>query len=127
MGNYSCRCGNAFHVPDWVDPPIRCPNCGSEQSLAGSSGSTSGSGGGVGLGNETNNGFGVTGFVLGLVSIFVYFIGIIPLLAMIFSAIGLSTFKEQTQKNKWMAITGLILGILFSILCIAFWANGGRF
>jgi len=127
MGNYSCRCGNAFHVPDWVDPPIRCPNCGSEQPSGGNVRHAGVTVSGNGTQGKTNNRYGITGFVLGLVSVFFYFIGIIPLLAVVFSAIGLGTFQEANQKNNWMAITGLILGILFSILCIIFWANGGRF
>ena len=61
-----------------------------------------------------SNGFAVTGFILGLVSIFLAFIGMLPILAVIFSTIGLFTFKPMTQKNRWMAIVGLVLGVLYT-------------
>jgi len=57
-----------------------------------------------------------TGFVLGIVSIFLYFIGILPILAIVFSAIGLGTFKQELQKNKWMAGVGLALGIIYTLM-----------
>jgi hypothetical protein len=67
----------------------------------------------------TNNGMAMTGFILGLVSVVFYVIGILPILAVIFSAVGLGTFKSHVQKNRWMAITGLILGILYTLAYMA--------
>ena len=66
----------------------------------------------------SNNGFAVTGFILGLVSMPLYAIGIIPILAVIFSIIGLATFDEEKQKNKWMAGVGLALGAVFTIMML---------
>ncbi|NQU19349.1 DUF4190 domain-containing protein [bacterium] len=63
-----------------------------------------------------NNKSAKTGFILGLSSILFYWIGIIPILAIIFSIIGLSTFDRTKQKGRWMAITGLIMGILYSLV-----------
>jgi hypothetical protein len=65
---------------------------------------------------KRNNPMGATGFVLGIVSIFLYFIGILPISAIVFSAIGLGTFKEELQKNKWMAGVGLALGIIYTLM-----------
>src|SRR5208337_833874 len=65
---------------------------------------------------KRNNPMAATGFVLGIVSIFLYFIGILPILAIVFSAIGLGTFKQELQKNKWMAGVGLALGIIYTLM-----------
>jgi DNA-directed RNA polymerase subunit RPC12/RpoP len=68
---------------------------------------------------KVNNGAALTGFILGLASIILFFIGIIPILAVVFSSIGLATFKPEVQKNKWMAGVGLALGILYTIMMLS--------
>lgn len=61
------------------------------------------------------NAFALVGFVLGLLSIGLYWVlGIIPVLAIIFSIIGLIGAKKMGQKGKGLAIAGLILGILYT-------------
>ena len=64
----------------------------------------------------TNNRMALVGFCLGLVSILLFDLGIVPLAAIVCSAIGLGTFKTDTQKNRWMAGVGLVLGILFMLV-----------
>ena len=60
------------------------------------------------------NAFALVGFVLGLLSVVLYWVlGIVPLLAIIFSIIGLVGVKKSGQKGKGFAITGLVLGIVF--------------
>jgi hypothetical protein len=76
--------------------------------------------------SQTNNGFATASFGLGVASLFLYQIGIIPLLGIIFGVRGLSTFKETVQKNKWMAITGLSLSLIYMILSATFWAQLGK-
>jgi hypothetical protein len=58
------------------------------------------------------NPMALTGFVLGLVSIFLSYFGLIGLLAIVFSIIGIATFKPEIEsKNaKWMSLIGIILG-----------------
>lgn len=64
--------------------------------------------------NVSLNAFALVGFVLGLLSIGLYWVlGIIPVLAIIFSIIGLIGAKKMGQKGKGLAITGLILGIIY--------------
>lgn len=63
-----------------------------------------------------NNKAALTGFILGLVSIFFAWIGIIPILAIVFSVIGLSTFDKEKHTGRWQAIVGLILGILYTLV-----------
>jgi hypothetical protein len=62
---------------------------------------------------KKNNGIMLTGFIIGLISIFLHEIGIIPLSGIIISIIGLVTFKEAKHKGLWMGIVGLILNILY--------------
>jgi predicted membrane protein len=57
-----------------------------------------------------------TAFWFGIVSIFLNFIGIIPLAGIIISIIGLVTFKKEKQKGKWQGVTGLILNSLFMVV-----------
>ena len=60
------------------------------------------------------NAFALVGFVLGLLSVLLYWvIGIIPILAIVFSIIGLVSVKNSGQKGKGFAITGLVLGIVY--------------
>lgn len=60
------------------------------------------------------NAFALLGFVLGLLSVALYWVlGIVPVLAIIFSIIGLVSVKKLGQRGKGFAITGLVLGIIF--------------
>lgn len=60
------------------------------------------------------NAFALVGFILGLLSVALYWvIGIVPILAIIFSIIGLVSVKKSGHKGKGFAITGLVLGIVF--------------
>ena len=62
------------------------------------------------------NAMGLTGFIIGLCSVALYAIGILPVLAIVFSGIGIGTFKPEAQKSSWMAYVGLGLGILYTIM-----------
>lgn len=63
------------------------------------------------------NAFALVGFILGLLSVALYWVlGIVPLLAIIFSIIGLVSVKKSGQKGKGFAITGLVLGIVFLLV-----------
>ncbi|MBU5455321.1 DUF4190 domain-containing protein [Caproiciproducens sp. MSJ-32] len=57
------------------------------------------------------NALAITGFILGLISWFLNFFGIVAILAIIFSAISFSQIKRKNQKGKVFAIIGLISGI----------------
>ncbi|MEE6146355.1 hypothetical protein V2151_26565 [Bacillus cereus] len=58
----------------------------------------------------------LTGFILGFASIFLAFIGMIPILALVFSIIGLSKFNPEVNKGRWQGIVGLLLGILYTLV-----------
>ena len=46
------------------------------------------------------NVFAIVGFVLGIISFFLNFFGIVGILAVVFSAIGLSQISKNQQKGK---------------------------
>lgn len=58
------------------------------------------------------NGLCVAGFVVGIVSVFINFWGIVGVVALILSAAGLSASKRQNQRGKGLGIAGLVLGII---------------
>ena len=68
--------------------------------------------------NRRSNGMAVTGFILGLASVVFYVVGIIPILAVVFSGLGLTSFKPEAQKNKWMGGVGLALGIIYTVMML---------
>ena len=65
----------------------------------------------------------LTGFVLGVASIFVYHIGIVPILGIVFSSIGLATFKVDLQKCKWMAGVGLGVSVLYTLMYLSHYGH----
>ena len=67
------------------------------------------------------NNMALIGFISGIVSIFLAFIIVPPILAIVFSAIGLSTFNKEKQKGNWMSVVGLILGVFYLLSGSYFW------
>ena len=68
--------------------------------------------------NDSVSGTIIAGFVLGLISWFLNFFGIIGIIAIVFSAIGLSQLSRTNQKGKVLAIIGLVLGIINVIYAV---------
>lgn len=70
-----------------------------------------------------SNPLALTGFILGLVSILLFFIPIfgtaVCLAAVVFSAVGLAKQRGRASRYKAFGIIGLVLGILFSLLSLA--------
>ena len=66
--------------------------------------------------NKSNNLFALSSFICGIVG---YFFSSISLLlgiaSLVLGIIGVSSFNQNNEKNKWFAIVGIILGI-FCIL-----------
>lgn len=57
----------------------------------------------------------ITGFILGIISVFVGGeVGIIPICAIIFGGCGIYyTSPRFKKRGRWMAIIGLILGVVY--------------
>lgn len=69
------------------------------------------------------NRFATASFYFGIASVFLYQIGIIPLLGIVLGVIGLITFKSPLQQNRWMAISGMIISLIFMIMSAAYWSD----
>lgn len=69
-----------------------------------------------------SNPLALTGFILGIVSFFMFFIpivgSVISLAAGAFSAIGLSNQSGRSPVYKVFGIVGLILGVIFTLLSV---------
>ena len=98
------NCGNMIS-----DKAIKCPKCKKEkysQNIVQISNN-------VNVNNLKLNSQCLIGFILGIASIFLAFIGIIPLSAIIVSIIGLAKFRNNEHNNRWQGILGLILGVIY--------------
>lgn len=65
--------------------------------------------------SSSMNGFAITGMVLGIASVFFSFIGLIPILAVVLSGIGLGKARSY-GKGRIQASIGLILGIVYFVV-----------
>lgn len=68
--------------------------------------------------NNSYNGLSITGFVLGIISCFLNFFGIIGIVAVVLSSIGLSQISRDYQKGKALAIIGIVLGTINIIFAL---------
>jgi len=69
-------------------------------------------------GDDKIDPFGKASFALGLIAIPLWAFSIFPLLALVFGVISLSRTKHG-DSGRWMAITGLVLGIVYSMIRIS--------
>lgn len=65
---------------------------------------------------KPRNGFALTGLIFGIAAFFLFSIGIIPILAVTFSAIGLARVKDRAGSGRAQAWTGLALGIVYTLV-----------
>lgn len=59
---------------------------------------------------------GLVGFSLGVASMVLFGIGIIPLSGLVASIAGVATFDSQRHKQPWMGWVGIGLGILYTLM-----------
>ena len=72
---------------------------------------------------KITSGYAIAGFVLGIISWFLNLMGLIGLLAVIFSAMAMSQIKRDNKKGKTFAWIGLISGIInicYAVLVLFF-------
>lgn len=62
--------------------------------------------------NDSYNAFAMTGFVLSIISFFLNFWGIVGILAVVFSILGLCQISKTSQKGKVLSILGIIFGAI---------------
>lgn len=72
--------------------------------------------------NDTSKKFNKVSIVSFIVSIIGIFIAGIPcgIIAIITGIVGLVIFKSETERGKWMAITGLIIGVIELIFMVMY-------
>lgn len=73
--------------------------------------------------NKKNNKLAVIGFITGIIAVFIGF-GIIPIIGLLVSIIALIKFNLEKEKNKWVAIAGLILNFIYFVVYLY---NSGYF
>lgn len=61
--------------------------------------------------SNSKNTYATIGFILGIVSWILSFFGIVGILAIVFSSLGLSNLPKCNNKGKAFSIIGLIMGI----------------
>lgn len=64
---------------------------------------------------KKNNAAGVTSFVFGIFSYFMAPAGLPPLIAILYGIRACVSFDDDTQKNGWFGVVGLILGIIYFV------------
>ncbi len=100
MAKFCTNCGSKLNEDEDV-----CLNCGKKVKKNKSDNTN--------VSTEQNNPYVLTGFILGLISMFcINLFGVVGLLALIFSSIGLSKINKTNQPGRWMAITGIVLGVI---------------
>jgi hypothetical protein len=62
------------------------------------------------------NSLALAGVAFGLIACVYQALGVMPILGVVFSTLGLVSFDDKTEKMRWMAAFGLGLSILVSLL-----------
>jgi hypothetical protein len=62
------------------------------------------------------NALALAGATFGLIGCVYQALGVMPILGIVFSTLGIVGFDERTEKMRWMASFGLGLSILVSLL-----------
>lgn len=70
-----------------------------------------------------NNGMALASLITGIVGVFVCFLPVLSLLAIVFGHVGLSQLKQRAdrEQGRGMAIAGLVIGYLTLVAAIGFW------
>ncbi len=65
---------------------------------------------------RNKNNWAGAGLILGILSIFFAFIGTVPLSGIVVNIIAIYKSRSLNGKGKWMAIIGLALSLLFTMV-----------
>lgn len=85
-----------------------CPNCGNSINIEQNQPQQP-------INQQKTNIMAIVGFVIGCVSIFLNFWGIVGIVSLVFSIIGLVQINNDNGKGKGFAIAGIVIGG-FSVL-----------
>ncbi|MFR0823561.1 MAG: DUF4190 domain-containing protein [Clostridia bacterium] len=70
---------------------------------------------------RTTNSIGLVSFIFAMIALFIFGLPF-SIVAIITGIICLATFKKDTQKNRWMGITGLSVGAVELIVMLLYYA-----
>ncbi len=99
---YCKKCGNEI-----FDEAVVCPHCGC---------AVNGTQNPVVAENAKVSGACIVGFILSLVSFFISFYCIIPVLGLIFSIVGVVQASNKGKKCKGLGVAGIVLSVLSLII-----------
>lgn len=68
--------------------------------------------------SERTNGMAVASLVLGIVGLLISLFGVLPILAIVFGAVGRRQIDQGGGRGRGMATAGLILGVIGLILFV---------
>ncbi|MFR2534305.1 MAG: hypothetical protein ACLTEH_04970 [Clostridia bacterium] len=70
---------------------------------------------------RTTNVVGLVSFIFAMIALFIFGLPF-SVVAIITGIIGIATFKKDTQKNRWMGITGLSVGAVELVVMLLYYA-----
>lgn len=75
----------------------------------------------VELEQRKTNAIGLVSFIFAMIALFIFGLPF-SIVAIITGIISVATFKKDTQKNRWMGITGLSVGAVELVVMLLFYA-----
>ena len=77
--------------------------------------------------NDPKNGYATAGLTFGIIAMFLYVIWLLPVLAIVFSSIGLARASERKGVGQIKSWIGLVLGIIYTFMSLTGYWWTGRF
>lgn len=68
--------------------------------------------------SKVNNRYFLFGLIIGIVSMFLAEIGIIPLTGIVINVLGFMNYNSKIEKNYWMGVVGFCLSAVYMIVNI---------
>ena len=69
------------------------------------------------------NGYAVASLSLGIAAVFLSFIGLISILAIVFGGVGLRKVRDRDGRGRVQSWIGLIPGIIYTIMYLQFYGH----
>lgn len=68
---------------------------------------------------STTNGLAIAGFIVSIVSLFLFFTVVVGVVAIILSAVAVGQVNRTNQGGKGLAIAGMVIGIISVVLAVS--------
>lgn len=73
--------------------------------------------------SAATNRLSVWAFGVGIASIFLFWLFVVPVAAAVLGVLGMKQSRKRGERGYWMAVTGLVLGVLYTIVGIWQWTR----